>query len=203
MVVDWGNDIYRSTHYTAWNRSQSDRWPDTIATAAAAYTLWGIAAPNSKALSEGQSDFKKVARLLGPTEGTGAYFGGGKYANDLPDGWGTRIEDKLLGDLVLAAYAAGRIGRDLFNAKVGKVTLHDAVVGWQSTLFDNGGAAVQGDDLSFLTREGGERSWAWTEYFVATFPADPETALLRKKSAAIRGNGYVSQAMGPSTCLVF
>ena len=202
VVVAWGNEVYRSTHYTAWNRSQSDRWPDTMATAAAAYTLWGIAAPNAKALSEGQSDFKKVARLLRPTGGTGSYYGGGKYASDLPDGWGARIEDKLLGDLVLTAYAAGRIGRDLFNVKFGKVSLYEGIIGWQSTLFADHGAAVRGEDLSFFNREGGERSWAWTEYFVANFSNDPASAALREESARIRGSGYVSQSMGPATCLL-
>ena len=201
-VVAWGNSVYQSTHYTMWNRSQSDRWPDTIATAAAAYTLWGIAAPNKKALSEGQSDYKKVARLLRPTGGTGGYYGGGKYSSELPAGWGTRIEDKMLGDLVLTAYSANRIGTNLFEAKIGQVSLYEAIVGWQSTLFADNGAAVRGDDLSFFNREGGERSWAWTEYFVASYPTDPTTAALREESARIRDNGYVSQAMGPATCLL-
>lgn len=201
-VIAWGNTVYKSTHYSAWGRKQSDRWPDTIATAAAAYLVWGAVAPDAKAYDEGLKDFDRVAKLLKAKSGTGSYYKG-KLAKSLPKGWGARIEDKTLGDLVFAAHVAKRQGTDLFTRPVGKgVSLYEAVVGWQSTLFDNNGAAVKGLDLSFLASQGGERSWAWTEYFVANFPDDAATQTLREKSARIGAGGYVSQALGPATCLM-
>lgn len=202
-VVGWGDALYQNSHFTGWGgRKQSDRWPDTVAAAAAAYVSWGVVTSNRKALNEGLRDFKKVAQTLKPSGGTQTFFIGGLHEKSLPKSWGARLEDKMLGDLVLAAHAARRAGKDLFNQKSGKVSLHDAVVGWQDTLFGNGGAAVRGQDMSFLARSGGERSWAWTEFFTANFPNDPATATLRAKSAQIRGGGYSALSMGPTTCLI-
>jgi len=206
IVVDWGDKVYSNSHYTAWGRKQSQRWPDTIAAAAAAYISWGVVAPNSTALAEGRKDYHKVARLLRKKGGTRSYHGSRKYLKGMPKNWGTRLEDKTLGDLVIAAHVAGRKKIDLFNHAPSGTSLYEAIVGWQNTLFENNGKAVKGEDLSFLATDGEERSWSWTEYFIFNYPNDPRTAILRDKSEKIKksdwsGFGYRGRATGPSTCL--
>ena len=203
-VVRWGDKVYVNTHYSRWGRKRSQRWPDTVATAAAAYVSWGVVAPNGESLADGQRDFEEVAKLLQKRGGTHSYFGGGKFLGQLPDDWGARIEDKMLGDLVIAAHAAGRSGLELFNHAPAGVSLYEAIVGWQETLFSDDGAAVEGDDLSFLTTNGQERSWSWTEYFVYNYPDDERSKVLRERSALVaRGDlfGYKGLATGPSSCL--
>ena len=205
-VIVWGDTLWRNSHYTRWGRKQSDRWPDTIATAAAAYTMWGVVAPNAKAYSEGKRDFQRVARKLKTFGGTQEFFVKiDKYSkNQASDGWNARIEDKMLGDLVMAAHAAARNGEDLFTKSRGKVSLYNAIIGWQNTLFGDGGRHVQGMDLSFLTTNGAERSWSWTKYFIANYPQDSASAPLRSRSLRIAQSnryGYVGFATGPATCL--
>ncbi len=205
-VVEWGDTLWKNSHYTRWGRSQSDRWPDTVATAAAAYVLWGVVAPNKKAYREGKSDFRRVAKRLKTQGGTGEFYSGmSKYSKDMAErGWHARLEDKMLGDLVIAAHAAKRAGEDLFQKSGGKVNLYSSIVGWQYTLFGSGGSAVRGMDMSFLTISGAERSWSWTEYFIANYPNDEATQTLRNRSRKIAQRdrfGYVGKATGPSTCL--
>lgn len=202
-VARWGDKIYASTHYTSWGRRQSDRWPDTIATASASYILWGAVAPNDRAYSEGVEEFKRLSKLFKESGGTRTYFENPEYLRHFPKGWGSRVEDKMIGDLVIAAHAAKAIGEDLFVYESNGVNLHDMVVGWQQTILV--GELPKDEDMSFLTTNGQERSWSWTEYFVANFVDDPETKLLRDASRRIATRtsyGYQGLATGPSSCLM-
>jgi hypothetical protein len=206
-VVKWGDTLWKTSHFTAWGARQSDRWPDTVAAAATAYVYWGIASHNKRAFTEGLRDFDKVVKSF-KANGTLAEFYDDQtlrapYRGKLPDNWGVRIEDKLIGDLVMTAHAIRHIGGNLFDYKAGKgTTLYEVVVNWQNTLFANGGAASRGQDKQFLRAHGGEASWSWTEYFVANYPADPQTSVLRQRSARYRGGGYVGVATGPASCLL-
>lgn len=202
-VIRWGDSIYKSTHYTSWGRRQSDRWPDTVATAAAAYLSWGVVAPNNAAFSEGQKDFLAIAQTFKESGGTRSFYDNGKFARQLPDGWGSRIEDKMLGDMVIAAHVAQRADLDLFNLSPKGFSLYQTIVGWQNTIL--GQEPPKSEDMSFLTNDGEERSWSWTEYFIYNYPNDDLTETLRQKSRQIRSRsiyGYIGRATGPSTCLL-
>jgi len=197
VVVSWGNGLWAGA-----NRGNPG-WPDTVATFGAAGILWGLAAPNRSAYDRGLRHYDKVARLIQPGGALPEYFPArkAKYFNELPANWGARITDKMIGDLVLSAYAVRRAGADLFSQRrSGGGSLHEAVVTWQNTLFGNH-PAMQGQDRSFLRAQGQEASWSWTEYFIAIHPNDPATAALRQRSAGYRGSGYVGLAMGPASCL--
>jgi len=156
-------------------------------------------------LNEGLQDFNRVAKRLTPHNGTGSYSENDKYLKNMGPDWGTRLEDKTIGDLVIAAHAGKHAKLDLFNLRVSNVSLYEAVVGWQQTLFANAGSAVKGEDLSFLSTSGGERSWSWTEYFIFNFPNDERTRLLREMNQKIfdkSHHGYIGLATGPSSCLL-
>lgn len=203
-VARWGDNVYRSTHYSAWGRRQSDRWTDTVAAATASYLLWGAVAPNKTAYEEGKRDFMKMSSRFKKRGGTRTFFKNKKLlGGGLPKNWGTRLEDKTIGDFVIAAHVGKAVGDDLFHKTSGSVSLYEMVLGWQQTLLVE--ELPKGEDLTFMTKQGQERSWSWTEYFSYNFPNDPESKLLRDKSRQIAtgwGHGYQGLATGPSSCLL-
>lgn len=202
-VARWGDSVYRSTHYSAWGRRQSDRWTDTVAAAAASYMLWGAVAPNPKAYEEGKQDFIKMSSRFRKKGGTRTFFKNRKHLGGwLPKNWGARLEDKTIGDFVIAAHVGKALGDDLFHHTSGGASLYEMVLGWQQTLLVDD--LPKGEDLTFMTEQGQERSWSWTEYFIFNFPDDPRSKLLREKSRQITtgwGFGYQGLATGPSSCL--
>ncbi len=198
-VVAWGNSLWNNA------RNKDPGWPDTAATFGAAGVLWGVVAKDKRTFRKGLGLFDQVVANTAPGGVLDVYFPSrrAKYHNSLPPGWGVRINDKMIGDLVLTAYIGRRIGIDMFNYKrKPSASLYDTVVWWQGVLFANGSEMTRGQNKDFLRNTGQEASWSWTEYFVATYPSDAATEMLRKKSASLRGSGYVGLAMGPVTCLV-
>ena len=201
VVVGWGNRVYDNTHYCRWGRSGSDRWPDTYAAAASAYIYWGVATLNREAFMEGVRDFGEVVKLIEP-DGSWLVFFRGQYAGVIDPTWDMSLNDKAIGDLVMAAYVAARVGVDLFGYAPDGASIYDTVVWWQDVIPTG---ATYGQDMSFLRPHGAERGWSWTEYFVASFPDDAATTSLRERSAAIRSqnaNGFVGIATGPASCLI-
>lgn len=198
-VLRWGNSLWNNA------KNKNPGWPDTAATFGAAGVLWGAVTKDRATFKRGLNFFDQV--IANTTNGgvLDVYFPSrrAKYHNTLPPGWGMRINDKMIGDLVLTAYVGRRIGIDLFNyERKPQTSLYQTVLWWQSVLLADGGKMTKGQDMDFLRNTGQEASWSWTEYFVAIYPTDKATAPLRNRSTSLRRSGYVGLAMGPATCLV-
>jgi len=202
-VIEWGNDVAASIRSSRSAGRHAD-WPDTDIATGTAYLMWGIASRSEQDFLEGLALFDKVARQIGPNGETAFYLKNpSRYANSMGQQWLMALDDKTIGDMVLAAHSARAVGIDLFNRKVGDATLYEAVVAWQALLFGTPTTLTEGQRRDFLSTSGGERSWAWTEYFISNFPSDPQTARLRAENRRIAGgSGYSAQAQGPSSCLV-
>ena len=70
-IVKWGNILYKKSHYghsSNGGRKQSDRWPDTVSKAAAAYMLWGYVNKDLKIFKDGFRDLMKEYNKI-PADG--------------------------------------------------------------------------------------------------------------------------------------
>lgn len=203
-VMAWGDRVARSIRDSRTAGRHAD-WPDTNIATGTAYLMWGIASGNRRSFRDGLRLYDRVAGLIGPDGSTAFFLGNpGRFASSVGQEWLMALDDKTIGDLVLAAHAADAIGVNLFERRVSDASLYDAVLWWQGVLFEDTHPDLsEGQRRRFLSLTGGERSWAWTEYFIAAYPDDPQTARLRAENRAIAGGrAYAAQAQGPSSCLV-
>ena len=148
-VIGRGNDLVNSIR-SSRATGQHDTRPDTDIATGTAYLMWGIAAGSERDLAEGVSLFDKVARQIGP--GGEPFFSlkdPDRFGVHVGREWLMSIDDKTIGDLVLAAHTARAAGIDLFNRKVGEATLYEAVIAWQEVLFGPETAVTQGQSGTF------------------------------------------------------
>lgn len=115
-VVKWGNIIYEHSHYSHHmnGKQQSYRWPDTVSKAAAAYMLWGYVTKDIKVFKDGYRDLLKEYKKI-PADGKYHQHFKGPKAGVIQDSWDLFIENKTLGDLVIASYVGEKVGLQTFD----------------------------------------------------------------------------------------
>ena len=116
-IVNWGNILYERSHYSHnanGGREQHHRWPDTVSKAAAAYMLWGYVNKDLKKFKDGYRDFMQEYKKI-PADGKYHQHFKGPYAGAIQDSWDLFLENKTLGDLVIASYVGELVGMQTFT----------------------------------------------------------------------------------------
>ena len=116
-IVKWGDILYERSHYshfTNGGKKQSNRWPDTVSKAAAAYMLWGYVNKDLKIFKDGYRDLMQEYEKI-PADGKYHQHFKGPYAGVIQDSWDLFIENKTLGDLVIASYVGELVGMKTFT----------------------------------------------------------------------------------------
>ena len=116
-IVNWGNTLYGRSHYSHHQndgRTQSNRWPDTVSKAAAAYMLWGYVNKDLDVFKDGYKDLLQEYKKI-PADGKYHQHIYGKYAGAIQKSWNLFIENKTIGDLVIASYVGELVGMETFD----------------------------------------------------------------------------------------
>ncbi|MDC0227020.1 hypothetical protein OAK51_00840 [Alphaproteobacteria bacterium] len=111
-IMKWGTILYDRSHYSHWHndgRKDSHRWPDTVSKAAAAYMLWGYVNKDIEVFKDGYRDFLKEYNKI-PANGQYHQHYKGKYAGVIQYSWDLFLENKTIGDLVIASWIGDRVG---------------------------------------------------------------------------------------------
>tara|TARA_B110000008_G_scaffold23734_1_gene21500 strand:- start:107 stop:1237 length:1131 start_codon:yes stop_codon:yes gene_type:complete len=125
-IVKWGDILYERSHYNHYangGRKQHHRWPDTVSKAAAAYMLWGFVNKDLKKFKDGYRDLMQEYKKI-PADGKYHQHFKGPYAGEIMDSWDLYLENKTLGDLVIASYVGELVGMKTFtksNKKGGNI----------------------------------------------------------------------------------
>ena len=137
-IVKWGNIIYKHSHYghhANGGRKQIHRWPDTVSKAAAAYMLWGYVNKDLKIFKDGYRDLMQEYKKI-PADGKYHQHIFGPIAGGIQKSWDLFLENKTLGDLVIASYVGEIVGMQTFtkpNKKGGSIKKAIEYLGQMST----------------------------------------------------------------------
>ena len=200
-IVKWGNILYKRSHYSHslnGGRKQSDRWPDTVSKAAAAYMLWGYVNKDLKIFKDGFRDLMREYKKI-PADGKYHQHYKGKYAGEIKGSWDLFLENKTLGDLVIASYVGELVGMETFNKtnkKGGNIKKAIDYLGKISTDPET----LRGQDekhLKNLTADGN----SWMTIYRKLDPDDKNPLVdLHLKTSEEKGYGF-SQILNYSRCI--
>ena len=200
-IVKWGDILYERSHYshfTNGGKKQSNRWPDTVSKAAAAYMLWGYVNKDLKIFKDGYKDLMQEYEKI-PADGKYHQHFKGPYAGVIQDSWDLFIENKTLGDLVIASYVGELVGMKTFtkpNNKGGNIKKAIDYVGQISSSPNE----LKGQDerhLSNMRADG--NSWMTVYRKMDKTDSNPLVSL-HLKSSEQKGYGF-SQILNFSRCI--
>ena len=200
-IVKWGDILYERSHYshfTNGGKKQSNRWPDTVSKAAAAYMLWGYVNKDLKIFKDGYRDLMQEYEKI-PADGKYHQHFKGPYAGVIQDSWDLFIENKTLGDLVIASYVGELVGMKTFtkpNNKGGNIKKAIDYVGQISSSPNE----LKGQDerhLSNMRADG--NSWMTVYRKMDKTDSNPLVSL-HLKSSEQKGYGF-SQILNFSRCI--
>lgn len=200
-IVKWGDILYERSHYshfTNGGKKQSNRWPDTVSKAAAAYMLWGYVNKDLKIFKDGYRDLMQEYEKI-PADGKYHQHFKGPYAGVIQDSWDLFLENKTLGDLVIASYVGELVGMKTFtkpNNKGGNIKKAIDYVGQISSSPNE----LKGQDerhLSNMRADG--NSWMTVYRKMDKTDSNPLVSL-HLKSSEQKGYGF-SQILNFSRCI--
>ncbi|NRA14543.1 MAG: hypothetical protein HRU04_03480 [Oceanospirillaceae bacterium] len=200
-IVKWGDVLYKHSHYSHHangGRKQRHRWPDTVSKAAAAYMLWGYVTHDIKIFKDGYKDLLQEYKKI-PEDGKYHQHYKGPLAGVIMDNWDLFLENKTLGDLVIASYVGELVGLPTFdkpNKKGGTIKKAIEYLGEVSS----NPATLRGQDERHLhnMRIDGN-SWMTVYRLMDTSDTNPLVDL-HLISSEKKGYGY-QQILNYSRCL--
>jgi len=200
-IVKWGDILYERSHYshfTNGGKKQSNRWPDTVSKAAAAYMLWGYVNKDLKIFKDGYRDLMQEYEKI-PADGKYHQHFKGPYAGVIQDSWDLFIENKTLGDLVIASYVGELIGMKTFtkpNNKGGNIKKAIDYLGQISSNLNE----LKGQDERHLNNMRADgNSWMTVYRKMDKTDSNPLVSL-HLKSSEQKGYGF-SQILNFSRCI--
>jgi len=200
-IVKWGDILYERSHYshfTNGGKKQSNRWPDTVSKAAAAYMLWGYVNKDLKIFKDGYRDLMQEYEKI-PADGKYHQHFKGPYAGVIQDSWDLFIENKTLGDLVIASYVGELVGMKTFtkpNNKGGNIKKAINYLGQISSNLNE----LKGQDERHLNNMRADgNSWMTVYRKMDTTDSNP-LVNLHLKSSEQKGYGF-SQILNFSRCI--
>ena len=200
-IVKWGDILYERSHYshfTNGGKKQSNRWPDTVSKAAAAYMLWGYVNKDLKIFKDGYRDLMQEYEKI-PADGKYHQHFKGPYAGVIQDSWDLFIENKTLGDLVIASYVGELVGMKTFtkpNNKGGNIKKAINYLGQISSNLNE----LKGQDERHLNNMRADgNSWMTVYRKMDTTDSNPLVSL-HLKSSEQKGYGF-SQILNFSRCI--
>lgn len=159
------------------NSSKRAGSPDHKAAIATAHLLWGAAIADKRQFSKGYRQFKRVLRPLRSRP----YF-----SNKV------RVNNEVMHQVVHGAVVLRRNGVDLFNARNGKHTLHEAVAFHAQSVRSAGTSKLRtssgADDhaRSIMRANGWGTHLAWIPLYLSHYPAAGAAGEVRALNAALR-----------------
>ena len=200
-IVKWGDILYERSHYshfTNGGKKQSNRWPDTVSKAAAAYMLWGYVNKDLKIFKDGYRDLMQEYEKI-PADGKYHQHFKGPYAGVIQDSWDLFIENKTLGDLVIASYVGELVGMKTFtkpNNKGGNIKKAIDYLGQISSNLNE----LKGQDERHLNNMRADgNSWMTVYRKMDKTDSNPLVSL-HLKSSEQKGYGF-SQILNFSRCI--
>ena len=200
-IVKWGDILYERSHYshfTNGGKKQSNRWPDTVSKAAAAYMLWGYVNKDLKIFKDGYKDLMQEYEKI-PADGKYHQHFKGPYAGVIQDSWDLFIENKTLGDLVIASYVGELVGMKTFtkpNNKGGNIKKAIDYLGQISSNLNE----LKGQDERHLNNMRADgNSWMTVYRKMDKTDSNPLVSL-HLKSSEQKGYGF-SQILNFSRCI--
>ena len=200
-IVKWGDILYERSHYshfTNGGKKQSNRWPDTVSKAAAAYMLWGYVNKDLKIFKDGYKDLMQEYEKI-PADGKYHQHFKGPYAGVIQDSWDLFIENKTLGDLVIASYVGELVGMKTFtkpNNKGGNIKKAINYLGQISSNLNE----LKGQDERHLNNMRADgNSWMTVYRKMDKTDSNPLVSL-HLKSSEQKGYGF-SQILNFSRCI--
>ena len=200
-IVKWGDILYERSHYshfTNGGKKQSNRWPDTVSKAAAAYMLWGYVNKDLKIFKDGYRDLMQEYEKI-PADGKYHQHFKGPYAGVIQDSWDLFIENKTLGDLVIASYVGELVGMKTFtkpNNKGGNIKKAINYLGQISSNLNE----LKGQDERHLNNMRADgNSWMTVYRKMDKTDSNPLVSL-HLKSSEQKGYGF-SQILNFSRCI--
>ena len=200
-IVKWGDILYERSHYshfTNGGKKQSNRWPDTVSKAAAAYMLWGYVNKDLKIFKDGYRDLMQEYEKI-PADGKYHQHFKGPYAGVIQDSWDLFLENKTLGDLVIASYVGELVGMKTFtkpNNKGGNIKKAIDYLGQISSNLNE----LKGQDERHLNNMRADgNSWMTVYRKMDKTDSNPLVSL-HLKSSEQKGYGF-SQILNFSRCI--
>ena len=200
-IVKWGDILYERSHYshfTNGGKKQSNRWPDTVSKAAAAYMLWGYVNKDLKIFKDGYRDLMQEYEKI-PADGKYHQHFKGPYAGVIQDSWDLFLENKTLGDLVIASYVGELVGMKTFtkpNNKGGNIKKAIDYLGQISSNLNE----LKGQDERHLNNMRADgNSWITVYRKMDKTDSNPLVSL-HLKSSEQKGYGF-SQILNFSRCI--
>ena len=200
-IVKWGDILYERSHYshfTNGGKKQSNRWPDTVSKAAAAYMLWGYVNKDFKIFKDGYRDLMQEYEKI-PADGKYHQHFKGPYAGVIQDSWDLFLENKTLGDLVIASYVGELVGMKTFtkpNNKGGNIKKAIDYLGQISSNLNE----LKGQDERHLNNMRADgNSWMTVYRKMDKTDSNPLVSL-HLKSSEQKGYGF-SQILNFSRCI--
>lgn len=200
-IVNWGNILYERSHYSHHlngGRKQINRWPDTVSKAAAAYMLWGYVNKDLKKFKDGYRDLMQEYNKI-PADGKYHQHFKGPYAGVIQNSWDLFLENKTLGDLVIASYVGELLGMQTFikpNKKGGTIKKAITYLGKISS----NSKELNGQDEKHLNNMRADgNSWMTVYRKLDKTDINPLVSL-HLKSSEKKGYGF-SQILNFSRCI--
>ena len=200
-IVKWGNIIYEHSHYghhANGGREQRHRWPDTVSKAAAAYMLWGYVNKDIEVFKDGYRDLLQEYNKI-PEDGKYHQHIFGPIAGGIQKSWDLFLENKTLGDLVIASYVGEIVGLQTFdkpNKKGGNIRKAIEYLGQMST----DPKVLKGQDERHLHNMRADGNSWMTVYRLLDETDTNPLVDLHLKSSEKRGYGF-QQILNYSRCI--
>ena len=206
-LIAWGDILRSQSRRTrgpgAGRIDPSVRWPDTVAKQAAANITWGIVTHEISDIEAGIADLKSVLQRMQP-DGPIRAFIRGRWENAWARDKNLRLQDNMIGFLVLAAHSARYAGHDLFTQPFNGTDLHEAVT-WHLAAIEDPqgfGGMSTAQDMFFFRAGDGAAYWGWVEPYIALFPDSDNAEQMREMSRRALGfRTHYRGAVGNTSCL--
>jgi len=200
-VVKWGDILYERSHYSHFangGRNQSNRWPDTVSKAAAAYMLWGYVNKDLKKFKDGYRDLMQEYNKI-PADGKYHQHFNGPYAGVIQDSWDLFLENKTLGDLVIASYVGELVGMKTFTKPNNKGGTIKKAINYLGEISSNPNELEGQDERHLSNMRADGNSWMTVYRKMDKTDSNPLVSL-HLKSSEQKGYGF-SQILNFSRCI--
>ena len=200
-IVSWGDILYERSHYSHFGnggRKQYHRWPDTVSKAAAAYMLWGYVNKDLKQFKDGYRDLMQEYKKI-PADGKYHQHFKGPYAGVIQDSWDLFLENKTLGDLVIASYVGELVGMQTFTKPNKKGGTIKKAIDYLGNISSNS-KELNGQDENHLNNMRADGNSWMTVYRKLDKTDDNPLVNLHLSTSQHKGYGF-SQILNFSRCI--